>query len=152
MSDFVDLSNARPGTKYEETIKGIKKDDVCPFCPEHLAKYHKNPIIKETANWIMTDNMYPYKPVKNHVLFIHKAHITHANQITKEGWAELQDLTNWLYEDRKMIQGSLIMRFGQTKNTGASVSHLHAHILESNPDDPDYNKKQEWFGLVARVG
>lgn len=152
MSEFVNLNNARPGTQYEKTITQIKQDGVCPFCPEQLAKYHKNPTIKETENWIMTDNMYPYKPVKNHVLFIHKKHITHANQITPEGWAELQTLANFLYSERKMIQGALVMRFGQTQHTGASVSHLHAHILESNPDDPSYNTKQEWHGLVARVG
>lgn len=151
MSEFVNINNTRPGI-YEKTIAQIKDDGVCPFCPDQLAKYHKNPILKETKNWLMTDNMYPYKPVKNHVLFIHRSHITHANQITPEAWLELQELANSLYKDRDMLQGSLVMRFGQTKNTGASVSHLHAHILESNPDDPDYHKKQEWFGLVARVG
>ena len=49
MSDFVNLDNTahRPTDTYGNVISQIQKDGVCPFCPESLAKYHKNPILKE---------------------------------------------------------------------------------------------------------
>ncbi|MES2471164.1 MAG: HIT domain-containing protein [Patescibacteria group bacterium] len=152
MSDFVNLNNARPGTKYEETINKIKQDGVCPFCPEQLENYHKNPILKETKFWKVTDNMYPYKPTKHHILLIHKDHIKHESELSKEAWLELKDLMDEVCKERNITGGALMMRFGDTQYTGASVSHLHAHIIQSDPSDPDYTKKKEWSGLVARVG
>jgi len=72
---FVNIDNTkRPegAGKYGNVISQIQKDGVCPFCPEQLKNYHKNPIIEETESWLVTNNMYPYKNAKHHILFIHK--------------------------------------------------------------------------------
>ncbi len=154
MSDknFVNLGNSRPGSTYEETIKKIHHDGVCPFCPEQLLKYHKNPILKEGTYWKVTENMYPYKPVKHHVLFIHKEHIGHVSEISSEAWTELHSLFNETCAERNITGGSIMLRFGDTTFTGASVTHLHAHLIQSDPLDPTYMDKKSWTGLVARIG
>lgn len=147
---FVDPNNSqsRPDGHYAGVINQIAKDGVCPFCPEHLANYHKNPVV-EREMWLVTDNMYPYKPSKLHRLIIHKEHITHMNQITPHGWHVLMEILGEEVAKNNVSGGSLIMRFGDTKFTGASVSHLHMHIVQSDPDDPSYDKTK---GLTMRIG
>ena len=148
---FVDGENvrARPDEgKYASVINQIAKDGVCPFCPEHLTKYHKNPL-DERQFWWVTDNMYPYKPSKHHRLIIHKTHVSHIDQVEPAAWSELKEIFLQEVAERNIRGGTLIMRFGETKFTGASVSHLHAHIVQSDPDDAGYDKVK---GLMMRIG
>jgi diadenosine tetraphosphate (Ap4A) HIT family hydrolase len=148
MADFVNLENTqhRPTGVYGNVISQIKKDGVCPFCPESLAKYHKNPIIKKGAFWLLTDNMYPYEGAKYHALLIHKAHITSFSEISKEAWDELNEFINYFTRENNIPGGTLIMRFGDTRYTGASVSHLHANFV--SPDGENEDRKP----IIARIG
>ncbi len=142
---FVNLKNARrPGDKekkYEKVINEIEKEGVCPFCPEHLKKYHKNPILRENASWLATKNMYPYKDAKLHFLFIYKKHISSMEELSKKGWMELQEIILSIREDFKIKGGSVFVRFGNS-NTGATVTHLHFHLVVSNNKSP----------VLARIG
>lgn len=150
MKPFVDTENpkARPTGEYAKVINSIAKDGVCPFCPEHLAKYHKNPLVHKKY-WTVTDNMYPYKPNKHHKLLIHREHITHMNELGPEALAELLEIVKNESSSGEYSGGTFIMRFGETKYTGASVTHLHAHLIQSDPDDPSYDKTK---GLMMRIG
>lgn len=145
---FVNTNNTqqRPDEKYASVIANIKKDGVCPFCPDQLAKYHKNPIIDETKNWLVTNNMYPYKNTKHHILLIHKEHIESIKEINNEAWKELHEIFIRAIERSKILGGTMFIRFGDTKFTGASVSHLHAHLVSSDPDKPEYTP------LLTRIG
>lgn len=145
---YVNTQNSeRPGDgTYKNVIASIQKDGVCPFCPEQLAKYHKNPILREGKYWALTDNMYPYKGAAHHLLFVHKAHITGVDEITPEAWVEFHDFIKEIIGGRGIAGGTFFMRFGDTKYTGASVSHLHAQLISSNPDATDYAP------ITARVG
>lgn len=147
MADFVNEQNAKRG-HYAAVIKDIADKQVCPFCPEQLANFHKNPI-RKYGHWIVTNNMYPYRPVRQHILLIHEAHIEHVSELSAEAWSELQDVIKQETTERHMIGGALTMRFGDTRYTGASVAHLHAHLVQSDPDAPDYDPEQ---GLRVRIG
>ncbi len=149
MKKFVDPNNtlARKDD-YADVIGRIANDGVCPFCPEHFAKYHKK-TLEGKKFWTITDNMYPYKPSKHHRLIIHREHITHIDQVSPPAWHELMEIFLSEVATKKITGGTLIMRFGETKFTGASVSHLHAHIVQSDPDDPGYDKTK---GLTMRIG
>ena len=128
---FVNLANTRqrPGTIYKNIISKIREDGVCPFCPQYLKKYHKRPIIKTSQHWILTENMYPYQGTTHHLLFIHKKHIEHIAELSPAAWQELSRLAAWVTKKRAIKGGALVMRFGNTAYTGASVSHLHAGII-----------------------
>jgi ATP adenylyltransferase len=130
---------------YGQTIKQIMRDGVCPFCPEHLAKYHQNPTLKEGRYWLLTKNMYPYIGAAHHYLLIHKKHIQGFDELTDAAWSELKEVTSWVLKERKIKGGALLMRFGDTKHTGASVTHLHAQLV-SGTGDKDADP------VLARVG
>ncbi len=144
-----DNTKGRPGSDtYGQVIADIAKDGVCPFCPEHLKQYHK-PELVEKKFWWVTDNMYPYKPTKRHRLIIHKKHISHMNELSVDAWAELLEIIKSETARLGITGGTFIERFGETKFTGASVTHLHGHIVQSDPDDPSYDKIK---GLMMRIG
>ncbi len=147
---LVNTSNtrSRPDGAYSEVIAKIAEDGVCPFCPENLAKYHKKPVT-EKKHWLVTDNMYPYKPSRYHRLLIHKAHIAHISELTTEAWTELREIIKDESVRAGVTGGTFIMRFGDTRYTGASVTHLHANLVQSDPDDPAYDAGK---GLLTRIG
>ena len=148
MSDYVNFENTqqRPDGTYGKVIEQIKKDAVCPFCPENLANYHKNPILFEGEYWLLTNNMYPYEGAKYQALIIHKQHITSFTEISEPAWKELQAIIKRFADQNHIPGGALLMRFGNTAYTGASVSHLHANLI--SPDGEDKNRKP----IVARLG
>ena len=147
MKPHVNKKNAREGV-YAEVIEKIGKDKICPFCAEHLGKIHPNSL-EERAHWIITNNAYPYLPKKEHILLIHKEHISDIRDLSAEAWSELKSIIDELSKKRNIAGGSFILRFGESKFTGASVTHLHAHLFQSNPDSQDYNKKT---GVLTRIG
>lgn len=149
---FVNVRNARPGHTYEGVIKAIQEHKVCPFCPKHLATYHKNPIEINKKHWLATRNMYPYTAARHHFLLIHKKHIENVTEITKAAWTELQELMRLLTKKNKITGGTVMLRFGDTHFTGASVTHLHAHVIQSDPTHPEYEKMKSMPGVIAKVG
>ena len=42
---YLNLSNAR-NKKQKDRMEKINKDNVCPFCPKNILKYHKGPSLK----------------------------------------------------------------------------------------------------------
>lgn len=147
MSKFVNQQNTRPNG-YDAVIADIARLDVCPFCFDHLTEFHKRPL-ERRAYWTVTDNMYPYTPAKHHKLVIHTQHIEHLSEISPDAWVELGEIMKELAQANAMAGGILLLRFGDTTFTGGTVSHLHANLVQSNPNDPSYDPK---VGLVRRIG
>lgn len=148
MSRYVNNRNAlRPDASggYHKVIKKIQEDGICPFCSENLKKYHKMPILQHSRYWLTTTNMYPYKGSKKHLLIIHSEHITDVSEISREAWLDLHDVIGEIARKHHINGATLLLRFGDTNYTGASVSHLHLQLVSGspNPDNPP---------ILARVG
>lgn len=124
----INLNHSRPG-KYDSLLKQITKDGVCPFCENHLKKYHQPPILRKNRSWLLTTNQNPYTGLKKHFLFIHRRHLVSLSQLKSQDWTDLGKLINWAVKTYKIPGGSFFVRFGDTDYTGASVSHLHAHLV-----------------------
>ncbi len=125
-------------------MKKIEAEGFCPFCPEHMEKYHTQPILRRGTYWYVTPNMYPYKHSVHHLLFITNRHISNSLDLTALEWAELQEHIAWVMKEQNLSHGTLLMRSGDMTKTGSSVLHLHAHLVvgSGNPEKP----------LMARVG
>jgi len=133
---FVNLKHART----EEQVKvmtQIQKDGVCPFCLEHFLKYHPKPIIDQNDFWLVTENMSPYEGSVHHFLFVCKRHFTMPNEMTGQERIALFDLVGLMIEKNKILGGSILIRFGDTRFTGASVDHFHAHLVVGDTNDED---------------
>lgn len=132
----VNLDNARRHDQLE-VMKDIVDDDVCPFCIESLRKYHKKPIIDEGPNWIVTSNQWPYEHTDAHFLLIARHHIQTINELPSGAFEELGDHVKNLITDNNLEYGGLAMRFGDIRYTGATVNHLHAHVITAEKNLPD---------------
>jgi len=131
---FVNLKNARTG-EYRKVIEEITKTGKCPFCKENF-KYHKKPIFKKRGNWFLTDDSWSYKNAALHLLIIGEKHKEKFSELTKKDLEAVSFLTKWAIKKWEIKGGGLAMRFGDTNFTGASVSHMHFHIIS-----PEINKK-----------
>jgi len=140
----VNTENARDGEQVNE-LKKIEKEGFCPFCQRnYLEKEHPHPIFLETKYWLATKNRWPYENARVHLLLIYKDHITSLEEMSAEAWQELHGLIVQLKKEKDIPGGAFLMRFGDSRYTGATVSHLHAQIISGNPDS---GKK-----VFARVG
>lgn len=122
------LGNARVSAQKKQ-MEELSKLDICPFCREHFEDHHKAPILLETRYWLLTKNDYPYEGVKVHLLVVYKEHIVSPSQISPLAAKELPQLMKWAERKFKLKGASFIMRFGDMRFTGATIAHLHAHIV-----------------------
>lgn len=142
----VNLENAR-SKEQEAVMSKIIDDGVCPFCSQHLEKYHKEPILKEGTYWIITRNQWPYKGAKNHLLAISKLHINTLDELPPEAGAELISLFQDMWRELKIVGGTIAMRMGNDDRYASSVRHLHAHLIEPDFESSTYPEE----GIEFRV-
>jgi len=131
---FVNLKNASAG-EYQQVIAEIAKTGKCPFCKENF-KYHKKPIYQKKGKWFLTNNSWPYKNTKHHLIILGQEHKENFSELTIKDFEAIKYLVNWAIKKWKIKGGGVAMRFGDTDYTGASVSHLHLHIIS-----PEIDKK-----------
>lgn len=131
----VDVENAVvvPRDDYEQVLHSIITQGFCPFCEEHLFKHHRMPLEYKSRHWLVTKNSWPYKGSRHHFLFITRSHIEATENITPAVWSDLQKVYKKVVLDHKIKGASLLIRSGDTKVTGASVNHLHAHLVVGSP-------------------
>lgn len=91
----------------------------CPFC-EPTEK-----IIEETDLFIVLPNKFPYPKTKNHILVCPKRHIKDWIELTTE---ELVDIRNII--SKYMKENYILLGREFAHNKGASVYHLHIHLIK----------------------
>lgn len=123
---LVDPRNAR-ADGYREIMEEIVSEEVCPLCPP--LKWHPNPILKDDGRWFITENSHPYPNTKHHFLIISKRHIELLSELSSLDLQSILDLSNWVTKKFNIKGGGLTMRFGDTLHTGATIKHLHAHLI-----------------------
>lgn len=127
----MNLSNAREEAQRKQ-MEDLSRQGICPFCPDHLEKTHREPIERRGAWWSITKNDYPYEGTTTHYLLIYIPHITRLDEISPEAMLEFNDHLAWL--SKNIPGGSVVMRWGDTSMTGGSISHLHAHFIVGGPE------------------
>lgn len=136
MKKFVNEKNAK-NKEYKKVISSIEETDKCPFCPNNF-KYHKEPILKKEKKWLITKNSWPYKNTEYHFVIIGEKHTTNFNELDRDDFKSVKILVNWALKEFNIKGGALSIRFGDTNHTGATVSHLHLHLIS-----PRLNKQGE---------
>lgn len=110
-------------------MEEIARLGICPFCREHFESHHREPILFETSSWLVTENDYPYAGTVRHLLLVAIRHVTDMANLNFNEYRDLGLVLGWVSSNFPHHGGTLIMRFGDTDFTGATISHLHAHII-----------------------
>lgn len=116
------------GEMYQKTMKEIVAAKVCPFCPKHF-KWHTKPILRRYKGWLITENFRPYDNTLHHFVIIGEKHIEKFEKLTTTDWQAISHLVSWAVKKYKIPGGGFTMRFGDSNYTGATVTHLHAHLI-----------------------
>jgi len=146
MKKVVNKTFAMGKGEYEEVISSIEKKGKCPFCPDNF-KYHKEPILKTEKDWFITKNSWPYKNAEYHFIIIGKKHKENFSQLNETDFGSVKKLTNWAIKKYKIKGGALTIRFGDTDHTGATVCHLHFHLIS-----PELDKKHQGKTVFFPIG
>lgn len=139
---FVDKRYAKSDA-YRELLEKIDDQNVCPFCPVHIKKFKREPVLKQSGKWSIMRVDYPYKNAEEHFVIIGERHKTNFNQLSLMDFASIRNLVNWAIAKFKIKGGGFCCRFGDTNMTGATVSHFHIHLIV-----PKLNKRTKRAKVV----
>lgn len=131
---------------YLRVLKGIEKTNKCPFCKENF-KYHKEPILKREDGWFLTKQSWPYKNTEYHFLIIPEEHKEKFSDLDSSDFALVSKLVNWVNKKYKIRGGCLALRFGDSIYTGATVHHLHFHLIVPKTDKRKKEAKTVYFPI-----
>lgn len=146
MKKVVNKRFAKGKGEYENVISSIEEKGHCPFCPENF-KYHKEPILKEEGEWLITKNSWPYKNAAYHFVIIGKKHKENFLELDIEDFNAVKKLVNWATNEFSIKGGALALRFGDTDHTGATVCHLHFHLIS-----PELNTSGKSQAVLFPIG
>jgi len=132
------------GKMYQQVMGEIAIANVCPFCPQHF-KWHTKPILRRNKQWLITENFNSYENTSSHFLIIGEKHKEKFNQITKNDWIAITALSRWAIKKYFLHGGGLVLRFGDSIHTGATVAHLHFHLIV--PQIKHGKAKTVWFPI-----
>jgi diadenosine tetraphosphate (Ap4A) HIT family hydrolase len=122
------LINARYAKSgfYKRVLTEVGGAKVCPLC---TLKWHTNPILKTVGAWFITKTFQPYPNTTLHFLIIGKRHKESLSELSPRDWKEISGLQKWAIKKYHIKGGGIAMRFGDTAHTGATVAHLHMHLI-----------------------
>jgi ATP adenylyltransferase len=126
--------------KQVENMQELEAEGKCFMCYETLKGYENNRIEFETDHWVITENSYPYKNTTLHMILIAKRHVRALSDLTKAERADLTEAAVQVEQRWKLDSYALCMRNGDMRYNGASVDHLHAHIIVGERDPKLFEK------------
>lgn len=126
---YVNLKNARD-PEYRRGLEEIKEAGICPFCPKNLKKWHKSAILKRAGNWIITPaSLQKYDDIKFRFLLIGDEHKESFEELNLTDLSHIKELIIWVIKEYGIKGYGLTLRSGDMDITGASVCHLHFHLI-----------------------
>lgn len=104
-------------------MQALIDQGVCLFCPPHVDAR----VVRRSDHWVAVANDFPYAATSDHLLLIPTEHVTSVLDLTPEAQV---DLWNLLYDIAAPLPHfSLFVRNGDAEFTGATVAHLHLHVV-----------------------
>lgn len=119
-------------------MEDLEQRQACVFCEEHFKHEHREPIEIETKHWLVTKNDYPYPHTKLHLLYVPKKHANTFGDLETAALKELPDVLLKIEQQFNLTAYAQFMRVGDFRYNGATVHHLHGHIIVGDNQHPDF--------------
>ena len=129
------FENARTDEQRAEMAR-LDAAGICLFCPEHLARHEQQRIVLSTRHSTVTPNRFPYPGTSLHMLLIPDQHARDLLELSDEVRADFWVALAAVAEAGELSYYGLGVRNGDCRLTGATIEHVHAHVLVGS-DDPD---------------
>lgn len=140
MDTGVSVATGNAGTeRYKQTLVRIAERKECPFCIENLRKEHPDGPLRTGRHWYLIRNQFAYKESQQHFVLISLVHTENLSDLTPDAFREALEFFQWVQAEFGIPAGGIAMRFGEPKKTGATVNHLHFHVIQPfDPTTPGY--------------
>jgi len=139
------LSNYRTDDQLADML-ALQAAGVCVFCPEHLDQE----VLHRTAHWTVTPNEFPYRGTRLHLLLVPDAHVTDLLDLSPAAQADFWVALGWARQRYALSFYGLGARCGDCGCTGATIEHVHAHVIVGDVDDPDHEPVRMKFSQRPR--
>jgi ATP adenylyltransferase len=114
-------------------MERLEAAGICLFCPDELRVHAHQEVLWETEHWTVTPNKFPYAGTRLHLLLVPHAHagdlLDLDAEVQQDFWTALRSIRD-RYDLRHYGLGS---RNGDCRFTGATITHVHAHVLVGDP-------------------
>jgi diadenosine tetraphosphate (Ap4A) HIT family hydrolase len=121
-------------------MQRLEAAGVCLFCPDGLAAQNRQEIVLRTRHWSVTPNAFPYRGTKLHLLLLPDQHAADLLDLDPAVQADFWTVLGQVREQFGLDYYGLGVRNGDCRYTGATITHVHAHVLTGHqaagPDGP----------------
>lgn len=130
------FGNARTADQLAE-MRRLDAAGICLFCPGGLASHARQRILFRTSHWAVTPNEFPYRGTSLHLLLVPDQHagdlIDLAAEVRQDFWEALAAVVR----EYRLSHYGLGVRNGDCSYTGATIRHVHAHVLVGDAEAAD---------------
>jgi ATP adenylyltransferase len=131
---FYCFENVRTAEQRAEMAR-LEAAGICLFCPEELARHPRQRILLTTRHWTATPNEFPYAGTKLHLLLIPDQHAGDLLELSDEVRADFWVALAAVAKASGLRYYGLGVRNGDCRLTGATIEHVHAHVLVGSDDE-----------------
>lgn len=131
------LGNYRTQEQLENMLR-LEAAGSCLFCPEHLGNDPAQRVVYRSALWTVTPNAYPYRGTRLHLLLVPDEHVTDLLDLSDAAKADMWTVLAWIRSEYGLAFHSLLARNGACEFTGATIRHVHMHVVQGDVDDPHH--------------
>jgi diadenosine tetraphosphate (Ap4A) HIT family hydrolase len=131
------LGNYRTAEQLAD-MQRLEAAGTCVFCPQHLARDRNQPVLHRTPHWTVTPNEFPYRGTRLHLLLVPDEHVTDLLDLPDEARQDMWSALDWVRQHYGLSFYSLAARNGDCEFTGATIRHVHLHLLQGDVENPDH--------------
>jgi diadenosine tetraphosphate (Ap4A) HIT family hydrolase len=128
------FGNARTADQLAE-MRRLDAAGICLFCPDGLARHARQRILLQTRHWSVTPNEFPYRGTSLHLLLVPDQHAADLLDLSEEVRQDFWEALAAVAREHKLSHYGLGVRNGDCRYTGATIRHVHAHVLVGDDGD-----------------
>ena len=130
------MENYRTADQLAEMQK-LEAEGICLFCPDAIRRHPRQKIFLETEHWIITPNEFAYKGTALHLLLVPHEHVNDLLDLAPASQRDFWEALTMIRERFDLKYYGLGVRNGDCKFTGATIAHVHAHVLVGDAGSAD---------------
>jgi diadenosine tetraphosphate (Ap4A) HIT family hydrolase len=119
-------------------MRELEGQGICVFCPQHLPDYR--PVVHRTPHWTITTNRFPYRGTRLHYLLLPDEHVEDLVDLSAEAHGDFWNALRWARDHHGLTYYGLASRNGDCAYTGATIRHVHVHLVQGDVEDPGHSR------------
>jgi diadenosine tetraphosphate (Ap4A) HIT family hydrolase len=130
------FGNARTADQLAE-MRRLDAAGICLFCPDGLARHARQRVLLRTRHWAVTPNEFPYAGTRLHLLLVPDQHASDMLDLAEEVRQDFWEALGAVARRHQLGHYGLGIRNGDCRYTGATIGHVHAHVLVGDAGGTD---------------